>query len=171
MVLRTRFCFVGSEFLQARHNMFLYLFGTSRDQMHFQTFLSTSKRVLTSEFSSKCLRNLYPDLQLYCPSTVKGQYKKSSIWLQGSGILRTSSASAGMNTPLIISSSHLPVLLSIRQSTVAFSIDSIIGEETNGGCFMGSQWCCHILIFFPLLTLNLAPIWITSLPFKIIFQA
>ena len=47
----------------------------------------------------------------------------------------------------------------------------MIGEVTKGGCLMGSQWSYHILMFFPLPTRNLEPILITSLPFKMLFQA
>lgn len=40
IVFRVSFCFVGREFLHARHTRFLYLLGTPRDQMLFQKFLS-----------------------------------------------------------------------------------------------------------------------------------
>ena len=90
------------------------------------------------------LEKQYPNLQLYCPSVVKGQNRKSSVWLRASGIFFASSASAGRRTPSNISASQFPVVSSIKQSTVASSIDSMIREVTNGGCLMGSQWFCHI---------------------------
>ena len=61
IVFRVKFSFVGREFLHALHTMFLYLFGTSKDQMHFQKFLSKSGYVSSSDSASKSLRNLYPD--------------------------------------------------------------------------------------------------------------
>ena len=78
IVLRTRLCLVGREFLHARHSICLYLLGTSRDHSFFHTFLSTSVWVPRTGFSSKSFRNLYPDLQLYL--TISCEKPKQNIF-------------------------------------------------------------------------------------------
>jgi len=122
---------------------------------------------------TKCIsRNFYPSPVMYPPQTlppnpwetniliynytahfaVKGQNRESLVGLRARGIFFAIVASAGTRIPSNISASHFPVFSSIRQSTVASPMDSMIGEVTKGGCLIGSQWCCHILIFFPLPT-------------------
>ena len=46
-----------------------------------------------------------------------------------------------------------------------------MGEQTNGGCFLLSHWCCHIFIFFPFPICQWAPFWITFLPLRIFHHA
>ena len=47
-----------------------------------------------------------------------------------------------------------------------------MGEEIIcGGCFLGSQWCCQILIFSPLPTHHRAPCCRTSLPLWMLLHA
>ena len=139
IVFRVRLSFVRREFLLACHTRFLYLFGTSKDHMLFHNFFSKSGCVSSLDPASNSFRNLYPNLQLYCPFSEKGQNKESSFWLQASGIFITSSASEGIRIPSNISAFHYPVFSSIRQSTMASSMDSMIGEVTKVGCLMGSQ--------------------------------
>ena len=105
------------------------------------------------------------------PLFVKGQNKLSSTSHCDSGIALISSTSKGVKIPLIISWFHCLEVSSIKVATFASANVSTIGERTCGGCFLGSQWCCHILTEFPFPILHRQPQSKTSRPCSMLFQA
>ena len=105
------------------------------------------------------------------PLLVKGQNKLSAASHCDSGIALISSASKGVKIPLIISWFHCLDVSSIKVATFASANVSTMGERTNSRCFLGSQWCCHILTVFPFPILHQRPRSKTSLPCRMLFQA
>ena len=91
------------------------------------------------------------------PLLVKGQNKLSSASHCDRGIALISSTSKGVKIPLIILWFHCLDVSSIKVATFASANVSTMGERTCGGCFLGSQWCCHILTEFPFPILHRQP--------------
>ena len=102
---------------------------------------------------------------------VKGQNKLSSASHCDSGIALISSTSKGVKIPSIISWFHCLEVSSIKVATFAFANVSTMGEKTCSGCFLGNQWCCHILTDLPFPILQRQPLSKTSLPCRMLFQA
>ena len=96
---------------------------------------------------------------------------KSATTFFDKRIFLIKSASSGMKIPSIISWFQLLVSGFIKQSTVASSIDSKIGEVIFGWCFIGNHQFCQILMDLPSPTRQKAPLRITSLPLIILFHA
>ena len=105
------------------------------------------------------------------PLLVKGQNRVSSASHSDSGKDLISSASKGVKIPSINSWFHFLEFSSITIATFASAKVSTMGERTSGGCFLGSQWCCHILTEFPFPILQRQPLSNTSLPCRMLFQA
>ena len=102
---------------------------------------------------------------------VKGQKKPSSTSHHDSGMALINFASKRIKIPSIISWFHCLEVSSIKVATFASANVSTLGKRTSGGCFLGNQWCCHILIALPFPILQRQPLSKTSLPCKILFQA
>ena len=81
------------------------------------------------------------------------------------------SASCGAKIPSIISWFQVLVFGIIKQSTVASTIESRIGEFIFGGCLIGSHLCCQIMIDLLSPTRQHAPSRITSRRLRMLFQA
>lgn len=75
---RTKLVLVGIAFLQALHNRFLTLLRTLRLQIFFQTLeLIFEVPPTVSCVGKSWERKLYPDLTVYVPDELWGQYRKS----------------------------------------------------------------------------------------------
>ena len=105
------------------------------------------------------------------PLFVKGQNKLSSSSHRESGMALINSTSIRVKMPSIISWFHCLEVSSIKVATFASANVSTIGERTCGGCFLGNQWCFHMLTALPFPILQCQPLSKTSLPCKILFQA
>ena len=81
------------------------------------------------------------------------------------------SAFSGAKIPSIISRFQVLVSKIFKESTVAFAIESRIGELIFSGCLIGSHLCCQILIDLLSPTRQQAPSRITSRPLRMLFQA
>ena len=92
-----------------------------------------------------------------------------AAWLRG--IFLINLTSLAMNSPSTKSGRHCLVLGSIRLSTFAFTKSSMGQIGIYGGRFFGSQFCFQMLIFSSFPILYLAPLWMISLPLRILFQA
>ena len=161
MVRRSKLHFEGRELRQARQIKFLILFGHSRAQIFFQSPFSWSGCSTTWRPTSSSFKNQYLNLQLKLPSCSHGQNRESSVAFLAKGIFFISLASCGAKIPSTIAAFQVLVPSSIKQSTVASSIVSTIGESTLVGCFRGNQWCCQIFMDLPFPTLQQAPSRIT----------
>ena len=81
------------------------------------------------------------------------------------------SASCGAKLSSIISWFQVLVSRFIKQSIVAPSMESRIGEDIFLGVFLGSHLCCQILTDLPSPTRRQTPSRITSRPWRILLQA
>jgi len=110
-------------------------------------------------------------LQEYCPFYADNQKIESATSFFDKGIFLIILASCGINIPSIISWFQVLVSGFMKQSTVASSFDSRIGEMILEGCLMGSHHCCQILMALPSPTHQQAPSRIMSLPLRMLFHA
>ena len=105
------------------------------------------------------------------PLFVKGQNKLSSASHRDNGMALISSTSKRLQIPSIISWFHCLEVSSIKVATFASANVSTIGERTCGGCFLGNQWCCHILTTLSFPILQRQPLSKIYLPCRMLFQA
>ena len=172
--------FVGSEFLHDLHVKCFALLGMSRDQIFLQRCCAESVGASSDGPASFSFKKRYPNLDEYCPSSTIGQNTESFAACFVKGFLFLflfylfyiiKSAFCGAKIPSIISRFQVLVSKIFKESTVAFAIESRIGELIFSGCLIGSHLCCQILIDLLSPTRQQAPSRITSRPLRMLFQA
>ena len=171
MVRCNKFSLVGNEFWRALHFKFLILSGICKDQIPRPSDLSLSNCSSLISASSLAFKNQYSNLLVHDPLWVKGQNKLSSASCYNNGIVLAKSVSSGIKMLSINSWFHCLVVSSMRISTLAPAIKSIIGDRTCGEFFLGSQKFCQMLTDFPFPILHRHPLSKTSLPCNMLVQA
>ena len=147
--------------MHALHVKCFTLLGTSRDQIFLQRCCAESVGASSDGPASSSFKKLYPDLDEYCPSSTIGQNTESVAACFAKGfyffifyffiksasstvaacfakgfylfIFFIKSASYGAKIPLIISWFQVLVSKIFKESTVAFAIESRIGELIFSG--------------------------------------
>ena len=171
MVWCTKLSLVGSELRQTLHIRFLILFGTCKDQTSFHNALSCLSCSLFSTSFSLNFKKRYPDLLVYDPFLVKRPKPAILYFMLWQWQFLINSASSETKMPSMRPWFHCFPCSSIRISTLALDIVSMIGDSTCREFFLHGHESCQILTNFPLPILHLHPLSKTSLPLKMLAQA